>query len=301
MAWALEARPGVEHVVGYEAGVDHVLRRWSDPVVCTYDRTRFTAAAAMDAFGAHRIGCVGGALRRNPLFSAPRMRSSSVLELLRRRYLAALLAGSLRDAIEIVVEEGPWLDAPIASLYLHVVQPAQHAIGRLWAQGRVTVADEHAATEISRLASAALRAYFTGHNRLGKVITVACVAGERHDLGARLVADVLEMEGYEVRYLGADVPTETLVALARDDAPDVLALSATSTESLPALRAAVRGVRAVNDTLLLAAGGQLFGTRPGLQRELGITLYAPDPGALAVRLQRVFGSDSDRVVPESPA
>jgi methanogenic corrinoid protein MtbC1 len=295
MGWALEGCPGVERLIDYEIAVDRFLHGLPDPVVCTYDRTRITAAFAMDVFAAHRVGVVTGGLRRNPLFGSPRPRgrAGDAVPLLRRRYLAALLAGSVNDAIEIVVEEGQWLDVPLPSLYLHVVQAAQYAIGRLWGEGRISIADEHVATEASRLTVAALRAHFTGQPRLGRSVAVACIEGERHDLGARIVADLLEMGGFDVRFLGADVPLAELIALVRDDPPDVLGLSATATANVPALRAAVGAVRAaVGERVALAAGGLAFASRPGLARELGVELHAPDAGALVRRLHHLFGFGS---------
>jgi methanogenic corrinoid protein MtbC1 len=291
MGWATESCPGVEQLFDYEVAVDRFLHRVPDPVVCTYDRSHLTAAFAMDVFASHRLGVVGGALRRNPLFGPrPRARASDVVASLRRRYLAALLAGSAADAVEIVVEEGQWLDVELPTLYLHVVQAAQHAIGRLYDEGRISIADEHVATELSRLTLAALRAHFTAARRLGRSVAVACVEGEHHDLGPRLLADLLEMSGYDVRFLGADLPVIELVALVRNDAPDVLCLSASATANLPALRASVKAVRAAaGDRVVLAVGGPALASRPGLARDLGVELHAPDAGALVRRLDHLFG------------
>jgi methanogenic corrinoid protein MtbC1 len=41
----------------------------------------------------------------------------------------------------------------------------------------------------------------------GKVVTLACVEGELHEVGARMASDFLEMAGFDVRFLGANVPT----------------------------------------------------------------------------------------------
>jgi MerR family transcriptional regulator, light-induced transcriptional regulator len=167
------------------------------------------------------------------------------------------------------------------------VQVAQHTIGRLWEQGRITIADEHRATEVARLALADLRSHLSSEPRLGRTACVACVAGERHDLGARMIADFLDSGGFDVRYLGADVPTKDLVELVKSEPPDILALSSTTPASLPALRAAVAAVRAaVGDRVAVAAGGQVFTTVPDLARELGIELHAADAGAIVERARR---------------
>ena len=45
---------------------------------------------------------------------------------------------------------------------------------------------------------------------LGRVIS-ACVAGELHEIGARMVADLFEMAGWDTTFLGADVPRDSVV------------------------------------------------------------------------------------------
>ena len=297
MGWALQDRPGVEHLVAYERKVHRVLRDRRDPVVCVYDRRRFNSGTALDVLGVHPFGLVDGVPRPNVLFGADRARDdrTGVLGLLRRRYLTALLVGNSRDALDVVVEEALWLEVGVPALYLHVVQAAQHTIGRLWEQGRIDIADEHRATEVARLALADLRSHLPSEARLGKLAVVACVAGERHELGARMVADFLESAGFDVRYLGADVPRDTLVALVDREPPDVLALSATLPERVTAVRETIAAVRAVaGDRVAVAAGGQLFSTHPDLTRELAVELHAPDAAAIAERARRFFSGAPSR-------
>src|SRR5207302_9044196 len=117
---------------------------------------------------------------------------------------------------------------PAHSVYLEVIQAAQHEIGRLWQEKRLTVAQEHIATDISRWAVAQLQPHLPSQPSNGKRVVVACVEGELHDLGARMVADFLEMAGFDVNYLGANVPAESLAELVRERRPDLLALSATA-------------------------------------------------------------------------
>ncbi len=61
----------------------------------------------------------------------------------------------------------------------------------------------------------------------GRKVLVACVEGEQHDFPARLVADALDLAGYDIRFLGADVPTSSLLQVIEEEKPDLLALSIT--------------------------------------------------------------------------
>jgi len=178
------------------------------------------------------------------------------------RYVAAQLAGDRREALR-VVDDGLGAGISATALQLRVVQPAQYEIGRLWQENRITVAQEHLATAISQLVLAHLYRHLPRDPKNGKRVLLACVEGELHDMGARVAADHLEMSGYEVHYLGANVPTDDLVAMVREHPPDLLALSASMPSHLPAIEEAVTRVcRATGNGVPIALGGRAFAGGP---------------------------------------
>jgi hypothetical protein len=71
MEWALEDLPGVHDIVEYETRLNHVLPDYHDPVVCTYDLSRFPASVVMDIMRTHPMVIVGGILQENPFFVPP--------------------------------------------------------------------------------------------------------------------------------------------------------------------------------------------------------------------------------------
>jgi MerR family transcriptional regulator, light-induced transcriptional regulator len=273
--WALERPPGHDTLVEYEARMSDQLPGFDDPVVCVYDRSRFGGSTVVDLLRAHPVSVVDGALFENPFFGpsfpfVSRLRGGGV-PLLRDRFVAALTAGARGEALEIVLDDALADDVPIRTLYLDVVQASLQELGRLWCEKRITVAQEHAATEIARLALAQLRVHLPCGRSNGKHVAVACVEGELHDLGARIMADFLEMAGFAVQFLGANVPTETLASLVRQRPADGLALSATATQSLGALRRAIGAVRAAaGPELPVFVGGHLFLLHPELAAALGV-------------------------------
>jgi MerR family transcriptional regulator, light-induced transcriptional regulator len=198
------------------------------------------------------------------------MAVQELLPALVERYLAAQLAGDRRAALQIVLNEALASGISVPDLYLKLLQPAQHELGRLWEENRIGVAEEHLATAISQLVLAHLYPLLPRHPANGRRALIACVAGELHDMGALIAADFFEMAGFGVRFLGADVPTESLVAMAREDPPDLLVFSTTMTFNVPALRvAALRAREAIGDRLHLGAGGRALAWAPGLGQQLG--------------------------------
>jgi hypothetical protein len=68
MAWLYVDQPALSNLVEYEARLNHVLSRYSDPVLCNYDLSNFTASVAMDIMRTHPLVIIGGSLRENPFF-----------------------------------------------------------------------------------------------------------------------------------------------------------------------------------------------------------------------------------------
>ena len=71
MEWALEDKAGVEDIVEYESRLNYMLPKYDDPVICTYDLSRFNAGVAMDILRTHPMVIIGGVLRENPLYVPP--------------------------------------------------------------------------------------------------------------------------------------------------------------------------------------------------------------------------------------
>ena len=160
-----------------------------------------------------------------------------------RVYLDALRSGDRRHALA-VVEDARAAGLGLPALYLDVFQPALREIGRLWQENEVTVAEEHLATAITQVAMGRLYTDFCmAANRNGRTLLAACAERERHELGLRMICDLVELEGWDATYLGATVPQDTLVAMVLRDRPDVLALSTSLAPHLPQVRALIQEIR----------------------------------------------------------
>lgn len=208
----------------------------------------------------------------------------------RERYLAALLDGDRRQAFA-VVDDAMRAGLGIRVLYVEVFGPAMREIGRLWQENRITVADEHLATAITQAAMARLYdELFRGGVEPGPLLVAACADQERHELGLRMICDVLEMEGWDTLFLGASVPVEDLVAMIAERRPQVVALSASITPHVARVREAVRSIRQAlpDGGPLIAVGGRAFMDDPGLAERLGADLTAEDALQAAEALKQRF-------------
>ena len=210
------------------------------------------------------------------------------LDELTRSYLAAQLAGDRREAVRLLMEEGIGRGNSVIDLHLRVIQQAQREIGRLREQSSISVAQEHQATAVSQLALSHLYQQSIRRPPVGKSVLVACVEGELHDVGARICADVLDLHGFEVRFLGANVPTDCLVSFAERTHPSLVALSVTLPTHLPAAHTAVEAVRG-RTTVPIAVGGRALdgpGTREGWK---GVVIFGADAIELLTAARKTLG------------
>ena len=82
MEWALLDKPGVDNLVEYETRLNYVLPKYDDPVICTYDLSKFPASMVMDIMRTHPVVIIGGILQENPFFVPP---DQFLLEMKERR------------------------------------------------------------------------------------------------------------------------------------------------------------------------------------------------------------------------
>jgi hypothetical protein len=82
MEWACTNAPGVDDLVEYETRLNYVLPKYADPVICTYDLSKFGSSVTMDIMRTHPVVIIGGVLLENPFFVPP---DEFLLEIRERR------------------------------------------------------------------------------------------------------------------------------------------------------------------------------------------------------------------------
>jgi MerR family transcriptional regulator, light-induced transcriptional regulator len=150
-------------------------------------------------------------------------------------FQTALLVGDQHEALAVM---NRCLDGGqnLVDVELHVIQPAMYQIGEKWQANQVTVAQEHIATAIVQSVMTAALLRSPPPAPIGKRVLLACVAGNHHTVGLRMVADSFQLAGWEVQYLGADVPTPSLIQQIGLWAPDLVGLSLSFAQQLPVVK-----------------------------------------------------------------
>ncbi|GAB4234470.1 MAG: HTH-type transcriptional repressor CarH [Acidobacteriota bacterium] len=178
-------------------------------------------------------------------------------------------SGLWRALEESLVELGPaaWLEG--------VFLPIVDEIGRRWEEGVLRVPEEHAATEVLQafLVEWLARAQTPGELRGAPVVVVGAPAGQRHELGALWAAALAVLEGWNVVYVGADLPLEELAAAVRKRGADVLALSLVFPPRDPVLLQQLKNLRRwLGSRVAVVFGGRAAGSYEEAIRGIGGTI-----------------------------
>ena len=200
---------------------------------------------------------------------------------LARLYLLHLLQRDTAEAMALA-QDALRGGMPLGDLYERVVAPALGEIGRMWSLQEASIADEHFCTAATRTIVAQLRAAAACAAPDGRRALCLAVGGDMHDVGIRMAADLLELDGWTVEFLGANVPAAEAVISVEDAAAepgrafDLVVASAATALSLRALIDLLAALRAspVGRSVPVLVGGTPFAADPGLAAAVGASAGA---------------------------
>lgn len=163
---------------------------------------------------------------------------------------------------------------PFSEIYDDVLRPALYDVGQRWQAGELTIVQEHEVSAIVRDLIGELSAHTVRPSDPKYVILAACVAGETHDLGLRMVSHLLETEGHVVHFLGANVPADSILDGIRMRKVTTVLLSVTIEKNIPAMIATLEAINRMpeDERPRVIAGGQVLVGREDEVRKFGAGL-----------------------------
>jgi MerR family transcriptional regulator, light-induced transcriptional regulator len=209
-------------------------------------------------------------------------------------FRGALLSGDYAACISIA-QTAVKSREDLASFYLQVMQPGMYEIGRMWEKGDVSVAEEHLASAVVSRVMASLYTGVASSEKTKGICIVTAAPNEYHEIGARMVADLLEQDGWDVHYLGSNAEPASVVSFVREKRPLFVALSSALPFTLEGTGRIIYMLRNDPETseVKVMTGGQVFSNSPDLWKKLGADGYARD-AAEAVKLAEEWRSRGDR-------
>jgi MerR family transcriptional regulator, light-induced transcriptional regulator len=114
-----------------------------------------------------------------------------------------------------------------ATLADEVIRPAMVQIGERWQEGRLETNQEHLASNALLEGLVRLNSQLHRKPANGLSAVCACAEGDYHEIGVRMLAYALEAEGWNIHYLGANTPFDTLGSFIKKKTPELICVSAT--------------------------------------------------------------------------
>jgi diguanylate cyclase (GGDEF)-like protein len=182
--------------------------------------------------------------------------------LLARRYGDALRIAQTAAA-EQVVDDALAAGLTPSAIQSLIIEPAMVRIGQLWEADAITVADEHLATAVSQAVLVKLFDRLSvARPRSRERVLLAAVERQHHVLGLRMIADVMEGAGFDVLYLGADVPVDALRRFAAEHQPAITGLGFALSVGVGILAESIHAVQQACPATRIMLGGRAV--PPGL-------------------------------------
>ena len=120
-------------------------------------------------------------------------------------------------------------------------------------------------------------------------VLIGTVKGDLHDIGKNLVSMMLEGAGFNIVDLGVDVPPDTFVQKATEISPDIVAMSALLSTTMPSMPLTIEALQnaGIRDQVKVIIGGAPVTERYAV--EIRADAYASDAGSAVSKVKKLLG------------
>ena len=162
----------------------------------------------------------------------------------------------------------------IQTIFLEIFYPCLVEIGEAWYRGEIRIATEHFASAFIRgILLNLLQAYPIYST--APIILIGCPSDEFHEIAPLMLSVLLRRDGYQVEFLGADLPVEDLIFYAEDISPDMVILSASFEDTARSLYRTQAKLDELPGKPKFGYGGRYFNENPAAKEKMdGIFLGA---------------------------
>ena len=192
------------------------------------------------------------------------------------KYLDKLLQGD-RLGCRQILGEALQTGTPVNIIYTDLFWPVMAELDSLYRENKIDIITEHMATRINRTLVDQLQSKLPRREPRNLKIIITCADDEPEELGAQMSADLFESDGWEVRFIGGNVPNDEIMVQVGTFQPDILFIYGTKPSGAPQVRQLmdnIRNVGACPQIRFMLSGG-VFNRAEGLWDEIGADLFAP--------------------------
>lgn len=156
--------------------------------------------------------------------------------------LEFLLSGNKDKARSLIIDiYNSGVD--IEYIYFNILEKILREVGRLWEIGKIDVWNEHYVSENILDIMREVKS-LKDNKKYKNISLISLTAGaEEHNIGIKMISDLLEVEGYNVAYLGSNIPTISIINAIRSKKPKVIAISVTISNNVESAKNIIKAIR----------------------------------------------------------
>jgi DNA-binding transcriptional MerR regulator len=227
-------------------------------------------------------GTQPGIIKTGPSTFRPTMEENILVEL-REKWVAACQA--FEDIAANQVVDQAFGIAPPETVSIEIFQKGLAQIGQGWYAGTLSVQQEHFASSIATQRLNIIISALPAPTRPESIL-VACPPGEEHDFILLLCSYLLRRKGWDVLYLGSNVPLDHLDQTIKSTRPAMVLSAAQSLTGAASLSKMSEYL--VSRRRLLAYGGGIFNSLPVAEQRISGYYLGTDLPALPTIIEKVI-------------
>ena len=170
------------------------------------------------------------------------------------RYITHAIEGETEQVTELV---DSYLNAgkSVKDILLKMFMPALVNIGELWNKGLLNIAEEHLAVTVTISQIERITQSLIPSVHIIGTAAICTPVGEKHFIGPKVVSELMRLSGWNVHFLGTEMPTTDLVQFLSEKGIDLLVLSITLPENLPGVLEIIDAVKDLDKSVITMIGG----------------------------------------------
>lgn len=160
-------------------------------------------------------------------------------------------------------------------IYFDVLAEALKEVGALWERGSIDVWKEHFISEAILDIMREIKIREKKINSKSYSMLALTAGPELHNIGLRMISDILEVDGWTVTYIGSNVPAQSVIKAIEVEKPDVVAISITLPYHIESAKYSITAIRSYfgKKAPKIIVGGAAFSNCENICEEIGADYY----------------------------
>lgn len=198
-------------------------------------------------------------------------------EQFRDEYIKLIFNNELDRALKFILNLKK-MNFSIKDIYLNVFRESLYKIGDMWENNEIDVGDEHYFSESTKIIMSHIFVNEFNHEENQKNIICGTIEGEYHEIGIKMISDLLYAEGFNINYLGTNVPIKSYMRFLNKNNFDAILISVTLKKNLDNLKKLVKSIKKEDNLkkLMVIVGGYPFYEDSNLYKKIGADFFGND-------------------------